>query len=185
MIADLIVGVIIILLILRGLFRGFIKEVLFIVAVVGGLFIANTFWRIIDAQIKGFFPSPATSHFASYLISFIVGFVIVLIVVSMLRKIASISVLSSADKIAGGLFGLIKGIIICGAFLMFITFFWPKATSHSKLCPYVIKATKSLYLFVPQSIRQEFNEKSREIRKYFSEDFWYELFKIKKPKRRL
>ena len=104
----------------------------------------------------------------------------------LIRKAVNITLLVWVDKICGGIVGLLKGVLICGVFLILISAFWPNAISkNSRVSVYVMNFTKSLGFLMPQKIKKEFNKEREDITKYFSGDFWYKLFNIKKGKREL
>ncbi len=188
MIADIIICIVIGLLILRGLFRGLIRELLFISGLVVGFVVANSFWDVLNPKIKNFFPSEVTSHMASYVILFLASFIGVFLLGLVLRRIFHLTILSWADKLGGAIIGFIKGIIICGAILFLIdTFLGPdtQLVKNSRVTPYVLKTTQKLSILIPNKLRREFKKEKEEIAEFFSEDFWYKLFGLKKGKREL
>ncbi len=186
MIADIIVGVAIILLTLKGFLRGLIKEVLFFVAMFLGFFCSTTFWTVLNPYLKTHFTSPIMSQILSYATIFIVTFIAVFVIGNFIRRAIHITILAWIDRLGGAIIGFLKGVVICGLILMLISFFSPNVIpKDSKVSLYVMNFTHKLSVFLPQNLKEEFEKEKERFKKYLSEDFFYELFNIKKGKREL
>ena len=116
--------IILALLLLRGLWRGFknglLLELASIIALIAGIFGAIHF-----SYIAGDYLSEHMQWNESYinLASFIITLVVIMIAVhfagKLLTAIANIAFLGLINKIAGGLFGVLRAAIILGAILAF------------------------------------------------------------------
>lgn len=111
---DIVVIVITLLLGLKGLFRGFIKEVFGLIGIVGGIFVASRLATTVGEMVAPVLALESASSIE--LMGFIVGlllFWLVAYVVGMIiTKIFSLSGLGIFDKILGFLFGAFKVFLI-------------------------------------------------------------------------
>lgn len=111
---DMVIVSITVLLGLKGLFRGFIKEVFGLVGIVGGIFVAS---RMADEIGKIIAPILALENQATIkLIGFVIGLIgfwaVVYLLGIILSKIFSASGLGLFDRILGFIFGAAKIFLI-------------------------------------------------------------------------
>ncbi|MFA7084555.1 MAG: CvpA family protein [Arcobacteraceae bacterium] len=111
---DIVVIVITLLLGLKGLFRGFIKEVFGLIGIVGGIFIASRLATTVGEMIAPVLALENTSSIQ--LMGFIVGLIAFWIVAYVLgliiSKIFALSGLGLFDKLFGFIFGAFKVFLI-------------------------------------------------------------------------
>ena len=118
------VDIVIALLLLRGLWRGFKNGLLLELASILAL-IAGIFGAIHFSYIVGDYLSEIMQWNESYinLTSFIITLVVIMVAVhyagKFLTAIANIVLLGFINKIAGGLFGVLRSAIFLGAILAF------------------------------------------------------------------
>jgi len=117
---DIVLGLLLIYGLYRGLKNGLFVEIASIIALVAGLFGAIHF-----SYIAGNYLSENMAWDERYinLAAFIFTFIIIVLVVHLagkfLTKIADFAMLGLLNKIAGGLFGMLKVAVILGALLVF------------------------------------------------------------------
>ncbi|MDR2517010.1 MAG: CvpA family protein [Spirochaetaceae bacterium] len=116
---DIVFGVVILLLLIRALVRGFIKEVFSMAQWVLGLTLAFFFHRRLAAILaEKYFPGqtviPSVAAFAGI---FIVVFIVILILEKILRDIVDGVRLGGIDHFLGALFGIAEGILVVSLFL--------------------------------------------------------------------
>lgn len=117
---DIVLGLLLIYGLYRGLKNGLFVEIASIIALIAGLFGAIHF-----SYIAGNYLSENMAWDERYLnlTAFILTFIIIVLVVHLagkfLTKIADFAMLGLLNKIAGGLFGMLKVAVILGALLIF------------------------------------------------------------------
>lgn len=117
---DIVLGLLLIYGLYRGLKNGLFVEIASIAALIAGLFGAIYF-----SYITGDYLAEKLSWDERYinLTAFILTFIIIVVVVQLagkfLTKIADFAMLGLLNKIAGGLFGMLKVAVILGALLVF------------------------------------------------------------------
>lgn len=118
-IIDIILGVLLLLGLLRGLYNGFFVEVASLLALIAGIYGAIHF----SYFVTGFIESKLEWE-AKYvsLVSFSITFIIIITAVSLagkaLTKLANFAALGFLNKIFGGLFGFLKIALILSVILM-------------------------------------------------------------------
>lgn len=107
---DIVIVSITVLLGLKGLLRGFIKEVFGLVAIVGGIFVASRVSSEIGEQIAPLLAleNKATITLIGFLLGLIAVWAVVYLVGIILSRIFSASGLGLFDRILGFLFGSAK-----------------------------------------------------------------------------
>ncbi len=121
---DLVVGVIILLLGLKGILNGFFKELFGLVGIIGGIFIASRAGDevgqlISDAIFK--FESQAAISFTGFLVTLAVFWLAMVGVGMLFKKLSAVSGLGAMDRVLGFAFGsgkffLIASVIVYAMF---------------------------------------------------------------------
>lgn len=165
---DILIIVVLGYSLVRGLFRGLVKEVSSIFGVLGGFYAAYTYYKILAGLLAGLI------HDKSYLniLSFLIIFCGVLIVVSVLgvviKYLLNIAFLGWVDRIGGVIFGSLKGILIVSVLFITLTAFLPKGTAFiqsSELAPHVSWISEKMANAVSEEMKQEFKAKLGELKK--------------------
>ncbi len=99
---------------LKGLFRGFIKEVFGIIGIIGGIFIASRYSLDIGNLIKPILAleNEATIKLIGFIVALVGFWVIVYFIGLILNKISDLSGLGIVNRILGFLFGSAKIFLI-------------------------------------------------------------------------
>ena len=123
-ILDVIIIIPIAIGLIVGLFKGFIKELISLVAIILGIWGAKRFEPYVtDLLISWFDIQPATAQPLAYLVLFIVIVVILLLLAHLLDKLLSAIALGGINKLLGAIFGAIKYALIVSVLLnVFDTF---------------------------------------------------------------
>jgi membrane protein required for colicin V production len=152
----------------RGFFRGLIKEISSIIGVLGGFYAAYTYYM----QIAVYFSKWITNDSYRYLICFLIIFCVVFITISIIgiiiKYILNIAFLGWVDRICGAGFGIIKSILIISVLLIAFTAFLPKGASFVKksmLAPHVNAVSEKMIKVVPKDMKENFISKIEELKK--------------------
>lgn len=111
---DMVVAGITVILGLKGLFRGFIKEVLGIVGIIGGIFIASRFSFEVGNLIAPILAldNEATIKLIGFIVALIGFWILVYFIALILSKITDLSGLGAINRLLGFLFGSAKIFLI-------------------------------------------------------------------------
>lgn len=160
---DILLFVILAVTIIIGAIRGFIRQVVGLLAVVVGLVLAVKYYPY-GSNIFMFIRNDVVAQ----LLGFFLIFVAVLCagwIINMLLAKAVKGPFKSLNRLLGAGFGLIKGVIICCAVVFGLLVFpvSAKALEESQLSPYCIEIAKAAYGLIPQELKDKFNEAYQEI----------------------
>jgi membrane protein required for colicin V production len=120
---DFTILVIIILAFLNGYRRGAFKEISTFLGIVLGIIFAvnNADWLV--AQLHGKFNfSPTVLYMTSYILVLGVSITLLKILGHFFYKLVKIAPLKTANKISGGVFGVVKGLVVTSLILLLFLF---------------------------------------------------------------
>jgi len=165
---DILIIVILGYSLVRGLFRGLVKELSSIVGVLGGFYAAYTYYNVLAGLLSRLI------HDISYLniLSFLIIFCGVLIIVGVwgviIKYLLNIAFLGWIDRIGGVVFGVLKGILIVSILFITLTAFLPKGTAfikNSELAPHVSWISEKLAEVISKEMKLDFKAKLGELKK--------------------
>lgn len=104
---DLVIVVFCAFLVAKGIWKGFVKEIAGIVAVIGGVAVSFLFHAQVQPYISAFVGEKYI-QLVSYVIIFLGFYLIVMILGKLLDKILRSIMLGGINRVLGALFGLIK-----------------------------------------------------------------------------
>jgi len=165
---DIIIIIVLCFCLIRGIFRGLIKELSSIVGVLAGFYAAYTYYPVVGGVLSRWISNPGYRNILSFLILFCLVLILVGILGVIIKYLLSIASLGWFDRILGAGFGLIKGVLIVSVVVLMLTTFLPKGApiiKNSLLSPYVMMISESMVKVVPKEMKQEFFTKIRELRK--------------------
>ncbi len=165
---DILVIVILTYCLIRGLFRGVLKEISSLIGVLAGFYAAYTYYQ----DVSKFFEKWITNHNYLNMLSFILVFVCVFLVISIIgtiiKYILKIVFLGWVDRIFGVIFGILKGILISSILLIVFVAFLSGSTSiikSSKTSPYIVIFSDKMVMVTPKGIKNEYQTKIKDVKK--------------------
>jgi len=159
---DLMISATMVFLILRGVFRGFFREIGSIAGIILGIYLANLYQPRVTAYLKAYLP------YGKFLplISFALIFLVVLVSCNAagwgLKLLMKKTLLGWADRGLGAGLAVLKGIIITYLAIVLLTFFVPSKApliATSRLAPLVISSYQSLVGMVSPGAYQRWKKK--------------------------
>jgi len=143
---DIIIFCILGLLVFNGIRKGFILSLATLIALVLGIWAAIHFSGYIsNFLVKLFHPTGNWLSVLSYALTFLLVVIGVIVIAKLLEKVVKTVGLGIPNRIIGGLFGLLKGVLGVTVLLFIIVHFDPKEkvitrkTKETSVCyPYVV-----------------------------------------------
>lgn len=152
---------------IRGIFRGLIREISSIVGVLGGFYAAYSYYPHVADLISAWISNPAYLNILSYLVLFSGVVIVVSIIAVVIKYLLNIAYLGWVDRICGALFGMLKGgLVICVLFIA-LTAFLPKGApliKKSTLSPHVATVSEVMAKVISKDMKEKFVSKIKEFR---------------------
>jgi membrane protein required for colicin V production len=162
---DYVLLAIIVVTALVGIIKGFVRQVIGLVAVIAGLVLAVVYYRQTAHVFQAFVKNQLVSNFLGFLFIFVIVLVAGSILGHLITK-AMIGPLALVNRLFGALFGLLKAVLICGVLVFALVSFdvARPAVESSVLAPACLGITRAVVDLVPRDLRERFNESYKRIR---------------------
>ncbi|MGD9175786.1 MAG: CvpA family protein, partial [Desulfobacterales bacterium] len=118
---DIFIIIVISYSIIRGLFRGLVKEVSSIIGVLGGFYAAHSYYPMIAKLLAGIVKDQSYLNIMSFLIIFCGILIVISILGVVIKYLLNVAFLGWIDRICGVGFGLIKGVLIVTVIFIILT----------------------------------------------------------------
>ena len=165
---DIIVVVILSYCVIRGIFRGLVKELFSLIGVLVGFYAAYTYYMVLAKPLSRWIANTGYLNILSFMIIFCFVFIIISILGIIIHYILNIAFLGWVDRICGAGFGTVKGIMIASVLLITLTAFLPKGApviKDSLLSPHVALVAEKMVKVVPKNMKHAFITKITESKK--------------------
>jgi len=139
---DLIIGAILLYFSIRGLFRGLIMELIILIALFAGFFVAATYLTTGQAILLKYITGlpAAVAKVLAFVTIFLIINIALRLLGKLLTKVATITLMQPLNRIAGFLFGGLKGVLMISMVFIVMDFIpasgqWisPQLTAESRL----------------------------------------------------
>jgi membrane protein required for colicin V production len=165
---DIFVGIILAYGLIRGLFRGLVKEASSIIGVLGGFFAAYSFYGLLAGYLSGVVSNPSYRNLLAFVSIFCAVVVLVNVLAIIIKYLLKIVFLGWLDRLGGVVFGFVKGALIVAVIFLALTAFLPKGApliKDSLTAPYVSLVSEKLASVVASEVKREFATKLDELKK--------------------
>lgn len=152
----------------RGVFRGLIKELSSIIGVMGGFYAAYSYYPHTARYLSRWVSNPGYLNIVSFLVVFCVVFIAVSFAGVVLKYLMNIAFMGWTDRICGALFGAAKGMMIIVVLVMVLTTFLPLNASFIKnswVAHNTMKLSAYLVKVTPKEMKSSFEIKMNELNK--------------------
>ncbi len=153
---------------IRGIFRGLIKELSSIVGVMGGFYAAYSYYPTLAKYLARWVTDPGYQRIISFLVIFVAIFLTVSFIGLVIKYLMNIAFLGWTDRICGLFFGAVKGGLIITVLLLVLTTFLPKNAAiikHSWVAHHMIPFSAYLIKITPEEMKHNFGVKAKELKK--------------------
>jgi membrane protein required for colicin V production len=155
---DWVLAAVIVVSVLTAMKKGFVAELVSLATVVVGLIVAAFKYR----QVAVYFEDITKSHEVALAAAFLALFVGILILGALISALAQKLIKTAGihwfDRFMGGVFGLIRGVLVDSVLLMVLVAFAIKPGSVQKaiLAPYVTTGARVIALAMPNELKAQF-----------------------------
>ena len=165
---DILIIVIVGYSLVRGIFRGLVKEVSSIIGVFGGFYAAYTYYGSLANLLSGLISDVAYLKILSFLIIFCGVLIVVSVLGVIIKYLLNIAFLGWVDRIGGFIFGITKGFLIVSVLFISLTAFLSQGNAfikNSVLAPHVSWVSEKMVRVVSQEMKIDFMTKLGELKK--------------------
>ncbi|MBI9086660.1 MAG: CvpA family protein [Desulfobacterales bacterium] len=165
---DIVIAVILGFCLIRGIFRGLIKELSSIVGVLGGFYGAFTYYAQVAQLLSRWVSSSAYRNILSFFLIFCGVLLVVGIIGIVIKYLLRVVSLGWADRISGAVFGLLKAVLIASVLLVSLTAFLPRRApivADSVLAPHITMISEQMARVVSPEMKRSFDVKVAELKK--------------------
>lgn len=135
-----------------GLWRGFVREVLSLLAWVAAFLVARVYSEDLAPLVGGWIASEPMQNVFAFAVLFIVTLIVGAMVNHLVAKLIDISGLKLTDRLLGGVFGIARGVVILMAFVYFGASFFATEPwwSESQFIPYGADLLEMTRVYIPE-----------------------------------
>lgn len=159
---DIGIAVVIAFCVIRGFFRGFIKEIFSLMGALAGFYIACIYYPDAATLLVKWAPNLPYENIIGFIL-IIIGIVIVSSLLGVgIRYLLNIIFLGWVDRVCGILFGTAKGVLIVSMILLALAAFVPEFDTmikSSRLAPEVTRFSEQMIRIVPPGLKRQFTDK--------------------------
>ena len=151
--------------------KGLVREVVSLVALIGGFILAVLYYHTLGGVLAEFCRTESVAHFFAFLLIFfgcILAGAIVSLIMNRFMKAASIKWI---DRLLGGIFGLLRGWAIASILVLALIAFplRENVIPQSVLAPYLLAGARAAVLLVPQDLKDAFYEQYQKVLKSWNQ----------------
>ncbi len=165
---DFVLVLVLGLSVVAGLAKGFTRTAIGFVALIAALFCGLWFYGLPAAAVREYLSSQQLANFFGFTIIFVGILLIGALVEFGVAKLMKIANLSWLDRLAGGAFGVFRGVLVGAVFVTAFMAFAPKAppasVAHSRVAPYVMHAARAIVAAAPREVKDGFRNSYERVR---------------------
>ncbi len=165
---DIVIIGILCFCLVRGFFRGFVKEISSIVGVFSGIYAAFMYYRQVADILSRIISNQGYLYILSCIIIFCIVFFTITTIGTLIKFILKIAFLGWVDRIFGVCFGIIKGVLIISFLLIVLTTFLPDGVpiiKNSILLTRITFVSETIVCVIPKEMKQTFRTKIKGFKK--------------------
>ncbi|MDR2935378.1 MAG: CvpA family protein [Candidatus Adiutrix sp.] len=149
--------------ILRGLFRGVVKEVVAVLGLFVAFWVAGVNWHLAEMHLKPIFDMPGQRGISSFLIIFTFVYFFTSIISIFVDKIVKLTITPLASGLLGAVVGVVKGILVCGILMSGAQVFMRPGEpffTTSRIWPYLRPVTIQAMAWMPEGLQRTLHAKA-------------------------
>jgi len=156
---DWVLATIVFASVLTAIWKGFVAELVTLASVIAGLIIAAAGYERVAPLLGRFTQSHEIALGVSFLLLFVGTLLAGALVSVIARKLIQKADLQWFDRFLGGVFGLVRGLLVdCILLLVLMAFaIQQQAVQKSILAPYITAGSRVIALAMPGDVRNDFS----------------------------
>jgi membrane protein required for colicin V production len=163
---DYIFACIIIISTIFALRKGLVREIVSLVALIGGLVLAGLYYKIPAAKLAGFTRTDSIAELLGFLIIFAGCIIVGITIAAVINRFIKAASLKWIDRLLGGIFGFLRGWAISSIMVVALIAFPLKeeeVIARSVLAPFLLAGARGAVILVPQHLKDKFYEQYKKV----------------------
>ncbi|MBZ5669355.1 MAG: CvpA family protein [Acidobacteriia bacterium] len=155
---DWILAAIIVVSVVTAMRKGFVQELISLASVVVGLIVAAIGYPRASLWFEDLTKSHEIALGLGFLVLFLGTLLVGAIIGVLARKLIETAGIQWFDRFLGGIFGLVRGVLVDAILLLVMVAFTlkPDAVRQSALAPYVTTGTRVIAFVMPGNLKAQF-----------------------------
>lgn len=176
---DIVLGAVLIIAILNGIRHGFARTAIGFATFIVALFCGLWFYGVAGERLQDYLGSAQVSNLLGFLLIFCAVVALGAVAQFFVDRAVKAAQLSWLNRILGGVFGAVQGVLIAAVLVLGAMAFPakepPKAVTESRLAPYVIDTARVMVALAPREVKDAFHNSYERIEKIWAEGVRHRL----------
>jgi membrane protein required for colicin V production len=162
---DFVFAIIILISTIAALRKGIVREIVSIVALIGGFILAVLYYRVPTSMLAEFMRTEAMANLLGFLIIFVGTIAVGIIVAFIINRFVKAASIKWIDRLLGGIFGFLRGWAISSILMLALIAFPIRENmmGRSFFAPFLLAGARAAVVIVPQQLKDKFNEQYRKV----------------------
>jgi len=163
---DIAVAIVICLFLIKGIIRGFVKEIASIFGLIISFALASLFYSSGAAFFDPFIDTASYRDVLGFLLVFLAVYIIVLVIGLLMDKIVKTTMVKPLNIALGALVGLLKGVFLAALLLLVVSAFVAPdepLLRDSRSQPLLRYASDTMIKLTPENLRKQFEAKKKKL----------------------
>lgn len=148
-----------------ALTKGLVREITSIVALVAGFVLAAFYYGIPAGFLRRYTRTDALADLGGYLTIFVGCILLGAVISFLINRFVKMASLEWVDRLLGGLFGFVRGWLICSVIVLALVAFpvGQNALARSVTAPYLLAGARAAVLLVPKDLKDRFRNEYQKV----------------------
>ncbi len=163
---DIAAAIVLSFFLIKGIIRGFIKEIASIFGLVISFALASLFYSSGAGLLDSFIKTTSYRDVLGFLLVFLVAYVILAVIGLIMDKVIKMTISKPLDIIMGSLVGLLKGIFLAALLLLVVSAFVAPdepLLKDSQSRPLLLPVADNMKKLTPDNLRKQLEAKKNQV----------------------
>ena len=148
-----------------ALTKGLAREIISLVALVGGFVIAVLYYPVTAHWFMEFSRNDSVANLMGFMLIFLGSILVGAVIAFLANRFIKMAALEWVDRLLGGLYGFLRGWAIASIIILALIAFPVRENllARSYLAPYLLAGARFAAYMVPKDLKNRFNEQYRKV----------------------
>jgi membrane protein required for colicin V production len=155
-----------------ALMKGLVREIISLVALLGGFILAALYYPVVARWFLNLTKTEAIANLIGFLLIFLACLLIGAVAAFIVNRFIKMASLKWIDRLMGGIFGFLRGWAVASVIALALIAFpvSQEPMARSVFAPYLLAGARAAVLLVPQELKIKFNEEYQKILQSWNHD---------------